>query len=171
MPAVALTPEQFAELLGAIGAQRDGGVTVDALQEVMRTAREPIPEQKIHHGISHYRPNGERAPALRWPEVWFAIMDGEGDLHPNKVFDPSRMTTAEIEAVNSLVPGVRGKIPFTDGALRDVRVVEERSTGGDVKRLLIAFDSLVFADKQIRNQIGSIVSLCRNLVELAQVAA
>lgn len=173
MPAgVALTPEQFSQLLGAIGSQA-GRTDVGMLQEVMRQAREPIPEVKIHHGISHYRPGGRdvHVAPFRWPEVWFAIRDDKGNFHPNKPFDWERCTAEEIAAINALTPGVRGKVTFADGALHDVAVVEERSTAGEAKRLLIAFDANVFADPQRRNMIGSLTSLCGQLAKLPVPAA
>lgn len=167
-PPVALTQEQFAQLLSAISTQRDGGLDASTLQEVMRTAREPIPEQKVHHGISHYQPGGRENPnpPFKWPEIWWAAVDEKGDAHPLHPFDWERHTRQEIEAINTLVP-VRGKVTFMDGSQQDVQVIEERTVGGDIKRLLIGFSIQVFKDRDKRNAIGALPQLCRQLTELA----
>jgi len=172
-PPVVLTQDQFAALLSAIGGTGGGGITADDMRAVMHQARKPIPENEVHSGISHYRPQGMAGgtPAFRWPEVWFAAMDDKGDAHPLHPFDVDRCTVEEIDAINSLIPGVRGKVRFMDGSPNDACVIEERTTGGEVKRLLIGFNFAVWKDRNRYNSIGLIPQLCAQLRDLATVAA
>jgi len=175
-PALAMTQEQFTQLLQAVTAKQ-GSMDTAALKAVIDTAREPIPENKIHHGISSYRPErpdapnvAQTAPPFRWPQVWYAAVDDSGDIHPLYDLDHARMTIEEITAVNRLVPGTRGKVRFTDGSRQDISIVEERTVGGDVKRLLIGFNIAIFKDRDKRNQIGAIPALCAQVEALAGAA-
>lgn len=172
-PPVVLTQEQFTQLLSAIGSGNSGGVTADDMRSIMHQARKPIPENEVHSGISHYRPEGLAggAHAFRWPEVWFAAIDERGDAHPLHPFDVERCTVDEIAAINTLIPGARGKVKFTDDSKNDACVIEERTTGGDVKRLLIGFNFAVWKDRNRYNSIGNIPQLCAQLRELAAVSA
>lgn len=172
-PPVALTQEQFSALLAAIGANANAGLDVSAMTEVMRQAREPIPEVKMHSGVSAYRPDGHAVPApqFAWPEIWWAAMDDKGEAHPLYPFDWEVTTVQEIQALNSLIPGVRGKVELADGSTQDVTVIEEKTTAGDPRRLLIGFNFALWKDRDKRNAIGKIVPLCAQLRELATVAA
>lgn len=167
---VTLTPEQFAQLLGALAHQRDSGMTPDAFAAVMREAREPIPEQKVHHGKSQYRPEGHaaEAPPFRWPEVRWGSVAADGALIAGHAIDWDRSTIAEIQAINALRP-CEGTVELTDGSRQAVRVVEERDVSGAVKRLVIAFPTGFFADPVRRNYIGRLQPFCAQLAALAPV--
>lgn len=169
-PAVTLTQDQFSQILATIAAQRDSGLTVSALTEVMRVAREPIPEVKVHHGISHYRPEVEpgqaaKPPQFRWPEIRWGVTDKHGKLHPIHEIDWDRSTADEIAALNALKP-CQGEIRLTDGSMQAVRVVEELDEAGKIKRLVIAFPYGFFSDPVKRNYIGQVPQFCAQLAAL-----
>lgn len=169
-PAVSLTPEQFSMLLGALGQARDAGVGAlgpEAFAEVMRQAREPIPENKVHSGVSFYQPGGhaDPNPKFKWPEVWMGTIDAEGKAHATIPVLWDLSTRAEIEAINALRPG-EGQVQLTDGTKTPVRVVERRDDTGAVAKLLILFHEGFFKERTRANALGTMTGLCQQLVAL-----
>lgn len=132
---------QFAQMLAGALAQsgtEQAKVLREALTGMAEIAREPIPENKVHPGISAYNPEGERDhpnPGLKCP-----MFQGVYDEHQKvaAAFEYIQTSRAEQEALNGIEPGVYRLTRF-DGTRGDLIVEGRRDANGVLSRLIFAF--------------------------------
>lgn len=176
-PAIALTADQLQAILASVMAQAHGNQTAiaEALQESVARARQKIPENEVHSGASTLNPQGGKKPAVRMP-VWHGMIDPQdGKIHPlvpvagvNNL--EAMCSVAEIEALNTLQPTEAVDYELTSGQIVKVRVVQQMDGAGEPWRLVICWPLGFFQNKDLRNHVGRIPQMVRQLTASAVAA-
>lgn len=175
---ITLTAEMLQEmLLSVVKAAQSGNAGIaEALQESVARARQKIPENEMHSGASTLNPAGGPKPAVRMP-VWHGMIDPQDQkVHPlvpiagvNNLEQACSVT--EIEALNTLRETGLVSYELTDGTVCKVRVVQQVDGAGEPWRLVICWPQGHFQNKELRNRIGRIPYMVKQLTADAVVAA
>jgi len=178
-PAIALTGDQLQSILAAVMAQASSGnaALAEAVQESVARARQKIPENEVHSGASTLNPQGGPKPAVRMP-VWHGMIDpSDQKVHPLVPIAGSgnlenMCSVAEIEALNT-IRATDGLVDYelTDGTAVKVRVIEQVDGAGEPWRLVVCWPTGFFTNKELRNRIGRIPQMVRQLTAAAPAAA
>jgi hypothetical protein len=167
-PAVALTQDQFAQLLAAIGA-RGGDVDIaKAITDGMAQVAQPIPENKASNGISEANPFGTSSPRPGFKcEMWMGVIDDEKNVKKWFQLDPNDVTIWEECALNTLEP-TEQIICSLGSETPDLKVIVEakrNSITQALERMTIAVP-LVWVQKgpdSKKNQIPGITEIVRQV--------
>lgn len=171
-PAITLTLEQLQSLMTtaataavqAAGAQGGGDIGGQIAQAIKQN-RDRIPEvtDADYHGRSHYHPDGKAVPrpVLAHP-MYLGLWDEHEKPVPRYPIEDSTSTDAEIEALNSVVPG-EYTIERNDGSKVLARVVDVRDGMNNIRHRVIAFPPQQF-EKEHRNGLPSLLRLAQQLV-------
>lgn len=162
-PAVALTQDQFAALLAAIG--NGNGNIGSQIAEAIQANRQPIPENTPdqYHARSVYHLAGKDEPVIPLKsDMWLGVWDHEqGKAIPAYELHSSLLTDAERAALNTLTPG-RAEVTLTDGSTTPARIVAQEDDLGNLSRMVIAFPRS-FYGKDSRNTLPPYVQLVGQL--------
>lgn len=169
-PAVALSQEQFAALLAAIGGGGASSSGIGAqIAEALKANRQPIPENPPdqYHAASIYHPDGKDAPLVPLKaDMYLGTWDAEkGKAVPGFPIHSEMLTDAEREALNRVEPGAR-TVQMTDGTQVPIRVVAQEDAMGVLARMVFAFPPSTFS-KDRRNMIPNYVALAAQLTSVA----
>jgi hypothetical protein len=168
-PAMTLSADQFQQLLAAVGKRGPDTDLASAITQGMAAMREPIPEQKQHHGISEQNPFGELkhpSPSLKC-DFWWGVIDDK-TKNPKRSgyeIDPSVLTVWERMALNLLQPGTF-TIKRLDKVEMPLAVGAEYSDAGVLRHMVIAFPQNVVgkgSDKGVRNMVPDLTEIVRQI--------
>jgi hypothetical protein len=141
-PPVALTQEQFSQLLAAVSARGGGDIDIaKAITDGMAQVATPLPENKASNGISDSNPFGVSSPrpGLKC-EMWMGVINDKNEVKPWFQIEPTEVTIWEECALNTLEP--IEKTIYALGSEREnlkVRVEAKRdSISQKLQRLMIA---------------------------------
>ncbi len=162
-PAVALTHDQFSQLLSALGQQQGGQGIGEAVADAIKANRQPMPENPPdqYPAMSIYHPGGKDVPRVPLTTPTFlGLWDVDtGKAVPAYEYPDAMLTDEERVALNGLTPGTR-EIRCTDGSKLPVRIVAQQDALGAAQRVVIAFPPSAY-DKDHRNTLPGPVDLAR----------
>lgn len=165
---IALSQEQFSQLLAAIGS-RGGDVDIaKAITDGMAQVAQPIPENKVSDGRSDLNPLGLSSPRPGFKcEMWMGVIDDEQNTRKWFELEASDLTIWEECALNTLQP-IETVIRSLGSEREDLKVRVEaklNSVSGKLDRLTIAVP-LTWVQKGAdskKNMIPGITEIVRQL--------